>query len=156
VIKEKLGEVTKVLAVNLLLGAVHLEHGHVAVAVYFIARRVPKTASPKMPPQKLLRLVEIQTKFAEIKLVHIGILFGKGGKIPRVDGVLSELDAVDVLDFGDALVFSDALLIHAVVPFLPLQMKFRQPCASLQSYPKLLWKAQTQLGRQQPTHPNAC
>ena len=105
--QEQLGQVAEVLAVNLLLAAVHLEEAHrVAlfgdVAVDLIAWWMP---------QLVLACEERQGELAKVELFAVVVLLGEGRKVPRVDLPAPQLNLLDVLDLGVLLVLAQRCLV---------------------------------------------
>ena len=82
VIEKELCEVAQVLAVDLLLLAVHLEKRHVAAAVNLVTRGVPQLTLVQVPLQLLLLPQEREAELAEVQLVAGGHLRRERGEVP--------------------------------------------------------------------------
>ena len=108
VVQEELGQQAQVLAVHLVVLAVHLKHAQAAVAVDFVPRRVAQVALALVPLQRLAALNVLEAELAHEELVLAQVLaavaVGVGRVVPRVNLVAPQLDARDVLDLGDLLV----------------------------------------------------
>ena len=114
--QEQLGQVAEVLAVNLLLAAVHLEEAHrVAlfgdVAVDLIAWWMPQLHFAKVALQLVLAFEERQVELAKVELFAVVVLLGEGRKVPRVDLPAPQLNLLDVLDLGVLLVLAQRCLV---------------------------------------------
>ena len=69
-VQEELGKVAEVLTVNLLLLAIDLEHGHIAIAVDLISRRVLYLALSDVFQHVLSLLEEHEVKLGEEQLLQ--------------------------------------------------------------------------------------
>jgi len=100
VVEKELGEEAQVLAVDLVLAAVHLEHAQAPVAVDFVPGRVAQLALAHVTLKSVQLPHVLQAELAQIQTFDTGKVFGVGGVVPSVDVEVAYLDAHDVLHLG--------------------------------------------------------
>jgi len=105
VIEEELGEKAEVLTVDLVFLAVDFEHGQRPIAVDLIARGEAEITLELVTFESLLFLHVLETELADEELITLGKLLWVRRKVPSIHFVAAHFDGIDVLDFGDLLMF---------------------------------------------------
>ena len=82
--------------------------------IYLPPRWLSPSTLPQMSPERHLILHVLQTVLTHPQSRHLTVLIGVGREVPGVDFVASDLNFVNVLDFGERFVFSRAAVVGSI------------------------------------------
>lgn len=96
-VQEHARNVAEVLAVNVLLQAIHLEERDSVIAINLVTRWVPYCASLRVPRELTLVWEEAEAEVTNVEALAV-VLVGQRRKVPHFHIALTQLDLLDVLD----------------------------------------------------------
>lgn len=101
VVQEQFGQQAQILTVYLMIATIDLKHRDSSLAINLLPGRLVQRTLPHMLDIRPLELHVLEAVLADPELGLFAVLLRVRGEVPSVDLVLSDLDLVDVFDFGE-------------------------------------------------------